>query len=125
MSTINPTYKKQYVDHLGKIEGLPDMQRWRAIKNLLLDVNPKLKPLDRKFILDVKELRDDQKNDFGANDRHTLRALVEMPKYLYDALIVADPEFNRKMTSKHKGESKALWRKVAKTFPEYRIARKI
>lgn len=117
--------KKQLVEAVEKIEGLPESQRWREYKNLLLKINPKLRPIDEKFIRDLNEDRRAQFNDFGSDKAMSIRRLLEMPRYIYDTLTIADPELNRKITSSVKGESKAAWRKLARVFPEYRIARKI
>lgn len=122
---LNPEQKKQLVKSVEKIEGLPDSQRWRETKNLLLKVNPKLRAIDQQFIAELNDLRRDQINDFGANKQHNIRHLMEMPRYLYDALLLLDTNLEDRVQSKEKGESKAVMRKLAATFPEYRIASKI
>lgn len=120
---LNPEQKQELITALEKIEGRPDAERWREYKNILFKVNPKLQPVDRDFIKDLDAERDAQFNEYGSGNN--LRRLMEMPRYLYDTLLLADPELNARIGSPDKGVSQAVWRELATTFPEYRIARKI
>ena len=115
--------KEQFLQEIERIEGLPEAERWHEIKTLLLAVNPELKPLDDHFVAQLEDDRNEQDNDFGASKERSLRMLIDVPRYLYDALIIADPEFEQQV--KNKEGSKQLWRKMAKVFPEYKIARKV
>ena len=119
-------FREALVKEVENIEGLPDMQRWRAIKNLLLKVNPKLKPLDDHFIAEVRKTRENQLNEFGASKSGDVRQLIDMPVFLYQAIMLADKDFSYKVNvSRDREEQKRTWRKMAKAFPEYAIARTV
>lgn len=125
MRTVDQEVKTAIAKDLERVEALPIEKRMREYKDLLLKVNPELIPVDRQFIEDIKEIREDQANEFASSKDRSMRHLIEMPRYLYDALLVADEEFGRLVSSKDKGESKKLWQMMAKVFPEYRIAGQI
>lgn len=109
---------------VAKIEALPQTQRWRAIKTLLLKVKPDLIPLDNEFVALVREERElNMLKDTGASKSGSTRALYSMPQYLYAALHILDPEFTRLQEDPE--TSKITNLKIARTFPEYRLARKI
>jgi hypothetical protein len=107
-----------------RIEKLPQMQRWRAIKNLLLKVKPDLVPLDQEFIADVRQQRElNMLKETGASKSGSTRALYSMPQYLYAALHLIDPEFTKLQDDPELSKQTNL--KIARTFPEYCLARKI
>ncbi len=116
--------RQDFGREVARIEGLPQAQRWREIKNLLLKVKPDLIPLDNQFIQQIKEER--ETNMFsatGASKSGSTRALYSMPQYLYAALHVLDPEFTKLQEDKE--QSLIINRKLARVFPEYSLARKI
>lgn len=115
--------KKAFAKEVEKIEGLPQTQRWRAIKDLLFKVKPELIPLDKQFCQAIAEERTNLLNDLGATKSLSTRKLYSMPQYLYAALHVLDPEFTKLQADPDK--TKSLNLKIARTFPEYAIARKI
>lgn len=119
-------FREQLLKEVEKIEGLPDMKRWRAIKDLLLRLNPAVKAVDDKFIADLKATKDAQLNQFGSSKEGHIRQLLDMPTYLYQVLMIADQDFNYNVNISHDRElQKRTWRRMAKTFPEYAIARSI
>jgi len=101
------------------------VERWRGIKDFLIAYNPRIKPIDDQFILALNETRAEQLNDFGSNKAMNIRQLMDLPTYLYEALITADTELLPLMNSKDIEIQKKVWRKIAMAFPEYKIARKI
>ena len=107
-----------------KIEKMPQMQRWRAIKNLVLKVKPELVPLDQEFMASVRVERElNMLKDTGASKSGSTRALYSMPQYLYAALHLIDPEFTKLQEDPE--TSKITNLKIAQAFPEYRLCRKI
>lgn len=109
---------------VARIEGLPQAQRWREIKNLLLKVKPDLVPLDQQFVAYIKEEREtNMLSDTGASKSGSTRALYSMPQYLYAALHLLDPDFTK--LQENPETSKIINRKLAKVFPEYALARKV
>jgi len=116
--------RKEFAKRLEKIEALPQMQRWRAIKDLLFSVKPEFKPIDDQFIQAIREEREHEMlNEFGSSKSGSTRKLYSMPQYLYAALHLMDPEFTALQESPD--TSKATNLKIARTFPEYVTARKI
>jgi hypothetical protein len=115
--------RQMYVKEIGRIEGLPQTQRWRAIKNFLLKVKPELRHIDNQFINAIKEERESTLLETGATKSGSTRKLYSMPQYLYASLHLLDPEFTKLQDDPE--SSKAINLKIAKTFPEYAIARKI
>lgn len=116
--------RKEFGREVARIEGLPQAQRWREIKNLLFKVKPDLIPLDKEFVQQVREEREfNLITDSGASKSGSTRRLYSMPQYLYSALHLLDPDFT-KMQENHE-TSKKLNLKIAEVFPEYRMARKV
>jgi hypothetical protein len=116
--------RQAFGKEVARIEGLPQAQRWREIKNLLLKVKPDLIPLDNQFVQQVREEREtNMLSDTGASKSGSTRALYSMPQYLYAALHLIDPEFTR--LQEDEATSKQINRKIAKVFPEYALARKV
>lgn len=118
---INP--RKAFAKEVERIEGLPQAQRWREIKNLLMKTKPDLIPLDKEFIKAVAEERSETLNDLGSSKSMSTRKLLSMPQYLYAALHVLDPEFTR--LQEDPDTAKKTNHKLAKVFPEYCIAKRI
>lgn len=117
--------REQYLAQLDKIMALPQTEKWRATRDFLRAINPQVRKIDDDFILELNKTRNDQINDFGSNKAMNLRQLIDMPEYMYEALITADPELLPDINSKDKDTTTRVWRKLAQVFPEYRIARKI
>ena len=116
--------RKAFAAEVEKIERLPQMQRWRAIKELLFRVKPEFIPLDKSFCEAIKEERENNLiMDTGASKSGSTRKLFSMPQYLYAMLHLVDPEFTAMQEDKDTAVELNL--KLARAFPEYRIARKI
>ena len=121
-NATNP--RQAFAKEVERIEGLPQMERWRAIKNLLFKVKPELKPVDDQFCAAIKEEREfNMLKATGASKSGSTRRLYSMPQYMYAMLTVVDPEFMR--LSEDLDNNKDLHRKIARAFPEYRLAQKI
>lgn len=118
---INP--RKAFAEEVGRIEGLPQAERWRAIKNLLMKTKPDLIPIDKQFIAAIAEERQNTLNDLGATKSLSTRKLLSMPQYLYAALHILDPEFTRLQEDPDTATKTNL--KLAKVFPEYCVAKRI
>lgn len=117
--------RKKYIQQIEKIEGLPEAERWREIKSFALKLNPGLAEVDRATIRDIRETKDVQLNDIGSSKSLSTRHLLDMPRYLYDALIAFDRDLDQKLNGDNAELSKRTWHKLARTFPEYAIPRKI
>jgi hypothetical protein len=128
---INQAKSDQRVDktlllkHIENIEAIAvPVDRYRAIKKFLLEINPKIKAYDDAFIEGIKVERANQLKDTGASKDNHMRSLLDLPTYIYEAIILADNEFNHAVNLSHDIElEKKAWRDVAKAFPEYRIAK--
>lgn len=118
---INP--RKAFAKEVERIEALPQTKRWRAIKDLLFKVKPDIIALDREFIKAVAEERANTLNDLGATKSLSTRKLLSMPQYLYAALHVLDPEFTKLQDDPQLSKKTNL--KLAQTFPEYCVAKRI
>ena len=124
MQTEELKKRQDFGNEVARIEKLPQAQRWREIKTLLLKVKPDLVPLDNQFIQQIKEEREHNIfSDTGASKSGSTRHLMSMPQYLYAALHVIDPEFTQ--LQENPETSQKVNRKLAQVFPEYRIARKV
>ena len=109
---------------VARIEALPQMQRWREIKTLLLKTKPDLIPVDREFCQAIREERENNMfNKTGASKSGDTRALYSMPQYLYSALHILDPEFTKLQEDPETSRKTNL--KLARVFSEYRLAEKI
>lgn len=102
-----------------------DIARWRGIREFILAYNPKVAAVDKHFIESLNETRNKQLNEFGASKGFHIRQLMDMPAYLHEALITADPQLLPLMNSNDRDVQKKIWRKITEAFPEYKIARKI
>lgn len=117
-------YRQEFGKQVAYIESLPQEQRWREIKTLLLKVKPDLIPIDNEFIQAVREERETNMfNATGASKSGDTRALYSMPQYLYAALHVLDPDFTK--AQEDPSQSRKINHKLARAFPEYRLAVKI
>jgi hypothetical protein len=116
--------KKAFAAEVERIEKLPQSQRWREIKTLLFKVKPDLVPYDKAFVKDVAEKRDfNMLKDTGASKSGSTRHLYSMPQYLYAALHLLDPDFTTAQEDPE--QSKNINLKIARTFPEYCLSRKV
>ena len=61
--------------------------------------------------------------DTGASKSGSTRKLFSMPQYLYAMLHLVDPEFTAMQDNPE--TSRELNHKLARTFPEYRVAKRI
>lgn len=126
MIVANDTTKQYLIDQLKKIEEMPNRtDRWRAVKNFIIKVNPGLKALDDSHIDEVKHQQLVQDNRFGSSKDGGLRNLLDLPTYIYEALVSVDEQLFYELNSHDKAVEKRAWRLIAKTFPEYRVARDI
>lgn len=118
--------KQRLLDHLEKIEHMPQAQRWREAKNFLIKINPKVAAIDREFCDQVNLTRLAQNNDVGSSKSGDVRHLLDMPTFMYEMLLLVDPQLNRDLNLSHDNNLKReCWRKLANVFPEYRVAGKI
>jgi oligoendopeptidase F len=101
------------------------IERWRGIREFILSYNPVIKAIDKEFIESLNKTRDEQHNEYGASESLGVRQLMDMPSYLHEALITADPELLPLMNNDDRNVQKKIWRKLTAAFPEYKIARKI
>ena len=116
--------RKAFAAEVEKIEGLPQMQRWRAIKELLFKVKPEFIPLDKSFCDAIREEREfGMLKDTGASKSGSTRKLFSMPQYLYAMLHLIDPEFTALQDDPT--TARELNHKLARAFPEYRLAKRI
>lgn len=126
MDTFDKSLSPKYLfgKEMERIEKLPQTERWREIRKLLFKVNPSLVPLDKGHVEAVAEQREfGMLKATGASKSNDMRALLSLPQYVYMAIRVADPDFDDEQ--KDKDKVTALYRKLAKAFPEYSLARKI
>lgn len=116
--------RKAFAKKVEYIETLPQTQRWRAIKNLLFEVKPELKELDKNF---CEALADERAlgmlSETGASKTGSTRRLYSMPQYMYAMLHLVDPEFTKLQESPDTAKQTNL--KIARTFPEYCLATRI
>ena len=129
-ASVNQTHKeafdprKAFAKRVEVIEALPQSQRWRAIKNLLFEVKPELRELDRQFCEAIAEERNlGVLSLTGASKSGSTRRLYSMPQYMYSMLHLVDPEFTK--LQEDPDTSKQINLKIARTFPEYCLATRI
>ena len=109
---------------VASIEGLPQAQRWRAIKDLLLKTRPDIAQIDREFCQAVREERENNMfSKTGASKSGDMRALMSLPQYLYAMLHAMDPDFTNLQANPETNRKINL--KLARAFPEYRLCEKI
>jgi hypothetical protein len=125
---MNPqtTQRKQLIDYIGKIEAITsDGERWREIQKLMFKINPALVHEDQLHCVAVAEKRLEQRAATGSSKSGAMRALYSMPDYLYRALQLMDPNFQKQQESRDKESVKRLNYKIWSTFDEYRLCDKI
>lgn len=123
---MNPTQRQQLIDYIGTIEELSnDSERWRAIQQLMFKINPDLVKEDRIHCAAVAEKRMEQRSLTGSSKSGGMRALYSMPDYLYRALQIMDPNYQKQQEAKDKESVKRLNYKIWRTFGEYRLAERI
>lgn len=118
--------KERKLKQLDQILSRPSqIERWRGIREFMLAYNPRIALVDKEFIASLNDTRNEQFNEFGSNKAMNIRQLMDMPSYLHEALITADPELLPQMNNPDVKVQKNIWRKLTAAFPEYKIARKI
>jgi hypothetical protein len=129
-ASVNQTHeeafdpRKAFAKRVEVIEALPQSQRWRAIKNLLFEVKPEFRELDRQFCEAIAEERNlGMLSLTGASKSGSTRRLYSMPQYMYSMLHLVDPEFTK--LQEDPDTSKQINLKIARTFPEYCLATRI
>lgn len=116
--------RKAFAKKVERIEALPQTQRWRAIKNLLMETKPELREVDRQFVEALKEERQmDMLTETGSSKSGSTRRLYSMPQYMYAMLHLIDPEFTKLQDDPETSKKTNL--KVAEVFPEYRLCQRI
>jgi hypothetical protein len=117
------TERQQLTDYISKIEAISsESERWREIQKLMFKINPALVTEDQIHCVAVAEKRLQQRAATGSSKTGAMRALYSMPDYLYRALQLIDPNYQKQQESKDKESVKRLNYKVWSTFPEYRIS---
>lgn len=118
--------KERKLKQLDQILARPTQtERWRGIREFLLAYNPKIQAVDKQFIEDLNTTRAEQFNEFGSNKAMNIRQLMDMPAYLHEALITADPDLLEQMNNPDVNIQKKIWRELTLAFPEYKIGRKV
>lgn len=108
---------------LERIEKLPRVEQWRAIKEFVLSANPKLIPLDNDFQRRVALQREHSFSDTGAG-KHG-RQILSMPDFIYFPILAIDPSLAEELNNRDRVIRDKAYAKLTKAFPEYRTARKI
>lgn len=116
--------RKAFARKVERIEALPQTQRWRAIKNLLLETKPELREVDRQYCEAIAEERAfGMLSETGASKSGDIRRLYSMPQYMYAMLHLIDPEFTKMQEDPDTAKKTNL--KIAEVFPEYCLASRI
>ncbi len=118
--------RQQLIDHIGYIESISsDAERWRAVQQLMFKITPALVREDRMHCVAVAEKRLELRSQTGSSKSGGMRALYSMPDYLYRALQLLDPKFQKLQASGDRQTVKKFNHKIWGVFPEYRLGEKL
>lgn len=120
---MTPEQRAKHVRTIERIENTPRPQKWREIKNLLLELHPELVKPDNDFAEACKEMRQTSESNTGSSKLMNFRNTMKLPNYLYQALTQMDPEIVVEMSGRNHGLQKLISKQLYTAFPEYRIAR--
>lgn len=124
MNTQTLDKRTQFLNQIQQIENIRGRaDRWRAIQKLMFDLHPGLREEDLIHQAAVKDLRITA-TATGASKSGAMRQLYSMPDYLYRALQMADPEFQKMQSSNDKMTVKKFNYAIWDAFPEYRTCEK-
>lgn len=122
---MNILDRQSQLQELERIETLGQVERWRAIRTLMWNMNPRTQDDDRLHCEEVaRRRREEVGTGTGASKSGSMRVLVSLPEYLYLAIKAADPDFMPMSQSKNKAEIRKLQRRLWTAFPGYRLAEK-
>lgn len=111
---------------IGVIENIRGRaDRWRAIQKLMFDIHPELRNEDLIHQEAVKVKRLEQRSVTGSSKSGSIRSLYSMPDYLYRALQVMDPEFQKLQSGNDAPSTKKFNYAIWSAFPEYRVCERI
>lgn len=109
---------------IKRIEELPRPEKWQVTREFLLATNKNASYLDHKFIQQLKEERNNLRNDLTASSKNgDSRFLLSMPDFIYAALIATDPHLQDELNDKDRHQSTKAWKKLANAFPMYKMPR--
>ncbi|UOF78008.1 hypothetical protein [Caudoviricetes sp.] len=123
MITMTPEQRQKYLNRIEQIEHMQRPDKWKAIRKLVLELNPELKKADDEFSQACKEWRQASASQTGASQQLNIRNTMKLPDWLYPQLIKFDPELKVEMSGRNHGHQLLIGKQLYKAFPEYRIAR--
>ena len=121
---MTPEQRQKHLKALEKIEHAKRPAKWRLIRDLLFELKPWLKPLEKAHNEACKELRQKNENEFAASKAGTTRNTMKLFGPVYSALIKADPDLKAELSGLNKGDQQLIGKNLWDAFPEYRICRK-
>ena len=120
---MTPEQRAKHIKTIEKIEHMARPNKWREIKNFVLELHPELVTYDKDFAQACKEIRQRTASKTASSKAGDLRNTMKIPQYLYQAIIKLDPEFTTEMSGRNHGHQLLIGKQLYKAFPEYRIAR--
>jgi len=120
---MTPEQRDKHIKTIEEIEHAPRPQKWRKIKELVLELHPELVRPDDDFAQACKELRQRLSSSTASCKTGDLRNTMKIPNYIYQAIIKLDPDFMIEMSGRNHGHQLLIGKQLYKAFPEYRVAR--
>lgn len=119
-----PEQRQRHLKAIEKIENTPRPEKWRLIKNLLLELKPWLVTAEAEHAEACKELRLKSENKYAQSKSGAMRNTMKIFGPVYQAITRLDPEAVVEMSGRNKGLQVKLGKQLYDAFPEYRIARR-
>lgn len=125
--------KKEKLAEIDRILKLKGAKRWRAVADLTLATNARVRKQHEKLLKEVEELRATRYNDNGSSpNSRNFRLGASIPEGVWKALVgfdmLADGTSKLYDSKKDHNDPMAtnkIVRDLAKAFPEYRVYKNI
>lgn len=125
--------KKQKLEEIDRIMKLKGAKRWRAVAEFTIKTNSRVRKQHEAQLREIEAVRKTRANDNGASPvNKNFRFGVSIPEGVWNALVGFDMQLdgdsilrNPKKSHDDPMGTNAIVRRLARTFPEYKVYKNI
>lgn len=125
--------QKEQLKEIDKILKLKGAERWRAVADFTIKINPEIRKQHEQLLVEIEDVRATRANDNGSSPKHrNFRFGLRIPEGVYKAIVGFDVQAdgdsilrNPKKSHDDPTGTNKLVRKLARTFPEYKVYKNI
>ena len=124
--------KKEKLAEIDRISKLKGVKRWRAVADFTVATNAAIRRQHNAQLKEIETLRATRANDNGSSADRSLRFGVSIPSGIWNAIVGFDVQIdgdsilrNPKKNHDDPTGTNGIVRKLARTFPEYKVYKNI